>query len=100
MRQRTLMPMGITFTLISPLAGACGLPLIQTRASARVPEKCMLQYLLYASVFRVGSEATTIPPSGSFLAETTRLHPESQIETNHYSDDYNRLIPTLTFMSM
>ncbi len=87
MRQRTLMPMGITFTLISPLACACG-------------EKYMVQYLLYASVFRVGSEAITIPPSGSFLAETIRLHPESQIETNHYSDDYIRLIPTLTFMSM
>ncbi len=118
-----LIPGGITLTSTRPLAGACGRPLMKLLAGARdrllmeplagargrpltrpltgvSGRNMQLHYIVYAAVFPVGSEATTVPPSGSFLAETTRSNPESQIETNHYSDDYNRLITTLTFMSM
>ena len=57
-------------------------------------------HALYLALFRVGSGADIAPPSGLFLAETIRLKPGTQIETNHYSEEYHRMITTLTFMSM
>ncbi len=65
-----------------------------------VPLQHTLILAVYLALFRVGSGADLAPPSGLFLAETIRLKSGTQIETNHYSEEYHRMITTLTFMSM
>ena len=78
-----LMPGGITLTLHQRVRRPrpCGRG--GETSFRAVPLQHTLILAMYLALFRVGSGADTAPPSGNFLAETIRLMPGTQIETNH-----------------